>query len=420
MIEFVIVHSTLQDMRIVLKDLDSEINTISSFNEINPHKTLSSKQAADKFTETVGDTTTGILVLTATGGTEEIIKSLIENVKLPAMIFAVSKKNSLAASLEVYSSLKYFSPLKLFISEDEAEDREAIRRFIKVCNAIKHINSAKFGLVGNPSDWLLSSKNFSGFGKFKTELIKLSTAQIVNKVNRISNDRAKQTFNDIKQVYPSSDVDDSSIVNSGKVYSAMKEIITENNLNSISIRCFDLLEHNYTACMGISMCNDEGIVSGCEGDIPATFSMMIAAFIAGTPCWMANPAVINKKENRITFAHCTVPSEMISETRSSNLTTHMESGLSTANQGKLKHTEVTVLRINSEFNKLLAVTGKIVDSDMRDPLLCRTQAIIRIDGSIEDWISNAVGNHQVIVYGNLINELQDFCLFSGIELILIK
>jgi L-fucose isomerase-like protein len=55
---------------------------------------------------------------------------------------------------------------------------------------------------------------------------------------------------------------------------------------------------------------------------------------------------------------------------------------------------------------------------MGDKNLCRTQAIIKLDGDVSNWLDNSLGNHQVIVYGNILEKLKVFCRLSDIELVL--
>ncbi len=412
MLKSVIVHSSFEDSEQVKKDLLQTIDLLHQSDKISPVEIIGEIPVLNY------DNISGIIIITASGGTEQLINSLVVESGKPALIIAVSRKNSIAASLESYSYLKDKHPVKLYISENPEEDRTQIECFAKVCSAVERINNSRFGLIGEPSDWLLSSTGIDSFGKFSTELIKLPTSEIVERVDKIDEQNSTELLKAIKSVYPNSSVADSSVRESAKVYSAMKQMIEENKLDAVSIRCFDLLEYKYTACMGMSMCNDEGIVSGCEGDIPAAFTMMIGTYITGEPCWMANPAVINKDENTVTFAHCTVPSRMIENLSGANLTTHMESGLSTANQGRLHNTDVTIIRINSDFNKLSVATGKIIESDMREPSLCRTQAVVKLHGSIGSWIESAPGNHHIVVYGNVVSMLQDFCNFTGVNIIL--
>ena len=49
--------------------------------------------------------------------------------------------------------------------------------------------------------------------------------------------------------------------------------------------------------------------------------------------------------------------------------------------------------------------------------LCRTQLEIRLDTDVDDFLENALGNHHVIVFDDISEELRDFCRFRGIEII---
>ncbi len=359
------------------------------------------------------------IIINTSGGTEDLILAITELCKSPVLIFADPNKNSFASSLESFAYLKETYPIKLFYSKSENEKIEEAEKFLKAAKTISKIYKSKFGLIGEPSDWLLTSRDFNGFGNFKTIIKNIKVDEVVSQVSNISESEVEKIITDWEANYKEILVDEKSLTDSAKVYCALKSIIHKYQLNSLSIRCFDLLEYNYTACMALSMLNDEGIVSGCEGDLPTTFSMMIASSLCEEVVWMANPSSIDKLKNEIIFAHCTVPSKFLSDKKNAGLTTHMESEKSTAIRGALYKNNVTILRVGSHFNKIVAVTGKIIDSDMQRKSLCRTQAIVKIDGSVEKWIDESLGNHQVIAYGNILSELKYFCENSGIELVII-
>ena len=200
----------------------------------------------------------------------------------------------------------------------------------------------------------------------------------------------------------------------------MKKLISKHKLSAITIRCFDLLKYNTTACLGMSLCNDEGLVAGCEADLQATLTMMVVSFLTNQPCWMANPSRIDKDKNTITLAHCTIATKMITDISKATLLPHMESGKGVSIRGPLKNDKVTIVRLGGNLDKMLIAPGKIIKSDMREPNLCRTQVEVKLKGSIEDWLVNSLGNHQILVYGDLESKLLDFCKFKGIEAIIVK
>lgn len=378
---------------------------------------FNSSNLLDKHFNDVREKANATIIVNTSGGTEDCIKTITTYNNTPTLILADPKGNSFASSLESYAYLKENHTLKIGYGKNDSEKIEAAKLFCNVVSAIERIDLANFCLIGEPSNWLLTSKNFNGFGKFKTKFTELSVDEIVKKVNAISVNDYQVVKENWKSSFKEVLVDENSLNDSAKVYLALKEIAQENKADVLSVRCFDLLPYNYTACMGISLCNDEGITSGCEGDIPTTFTMMVAQYLSGHAVWMANPSSINYEKNEITFAHCTVPTSFLADISSSGLTTHMESNKSTAIRGPLNSGDVTIMRFSSSFDKLLAVKGNIIQSDMKDANLCRTQALIKIDGNVEKWMENTFGNHHVITYGNLIPVLEYFCDLTGLELV---
>lgn len=359
-----------------------------------------------------------LLILVATGGTEQIVADLIENISLPVLLIAPNQKNAVAASLEIYSVFKHKYNILLKYVNNSKYFSIVLADFINVANAIYNINIAKVGLIGLPSDWLLTSKNLEYFGNFNTELIYIPSEAIIEDIEKVKDDdnQVKVFVNRLSNYPKSKVITDKDLLNSGKVYAALKNICDNYKLQAITVRCFDFLPYGYTACMGLSLLNGEGFLAVCEGDLHAVFSMMIAKFITQKPAWMANPSSINFENNSITIAHCSSPLEML-KPDSIELNTHMESGLSVAVSGELYHEDVTIFRTGDNFDKMIAISGKIVTSKMGDDNLCRTQAIIKLDDDVSDWLNNSLGNHQVIVYGNIIEKLKVFCRLTNIKFI---
>ncbi len=418
MINLVILYSALERKNQVNERTSAEIKKIKfNLGEIKFTGFINDLKTAEKAAYETKDEYSGTILFIASGGTEALISKFAKILTQPVILLSSAAKNSLAASLEAYAVLKKSCKIKLLYYNNVDEILPQLKIFSVVCSAINKINNSKFGLIGKPSDWLLTSAEINHFGAFDTELVKYEIDELIKEIDNAPEEEADGISAELKRSYGSVDVPDSSLLDSSRVYLGVNKIIETGGLSSVSIRCFDLLEHGYTACTAVSMCNDEGITAGCEGDLQATFSAMIANYMLGKPGWMANPSVIDPVDNTLVLAHCTIPSKMLSDLSRSGLTTHMESGISTANRGPLYKRDVTVFRVGGNFDKLVAVRGEILESDMKYPSLCRTQVRLKLKGDINDWIENTVGNHQILVYGNLVEHLKDFCRFTGIEYI---
>jgi len=316
----------------------------------------------------------GAIIIPATGGTERIIESIIKSTDKPIMLWALPYNNSLPSALEVYSVYKH--RIKLIYSPINYGVLNEVGKFMGICKLLN--SNLRLGVIGGVSEWILAS-NRQDARDLGIEIIDIELDEVLR--------YGKEP---------------------DQIYKALKEIVAEHNLSALTIKCFDLLKHDTTACLAIAKLNDEGIVAGCEGDIGAVLTMMIVSGITGKPCWMANLCRIGKT---VTLAHCTVP---LTLTEKYELTTHAESGKGTAIRGRLRKDVVTIARYGRK--KMLLALGRIV-RNLREENLCRTQVEVELLCDVGELIENALGNHLVLAYGDIRRDIADFCKFKGIEVI---
>ncbi|HIP25605.1 MAG TPA: hypothetical protein EYG81_04000 [Archaeoglobus profundus] len=348
----------------------------------------------------------GAIIVVATGGTERLILSILEKIKKPVFLWALPTNNSLPAALEVYSVRR--NQIKLYYSKlDNKNIIDKIIKFRNVCNALEKIDKCRLGCIGGIAEWILTS-NEKELEKLGIKVVKVKMEELIDELNNIKSVDTEIIINKFGKI----EVPEESVVKSLKLYLALRKIIHKYKLSAITLNCFELIKNGMTACLGLSLCNDDGIVAGCEGDLNAAVTMLIVSSLTNNPCWMANVCRFDVEDNTITLAHCTIATKMI-DTSKSSLKTHMESGKGVAIDGVLKNTEVTLTRLGN--NKMIISLGEIVESSMGDPELCRTQVKVKLKGDVKNFVDNVLGNHLVLAYGDIMEELLDFCKFKGIQ-----
>jgi L-fucose isomerase-like protein len=398
----------------LLKELESDLE-VSDL--------ITNPVAAEAIARDLEGRISGAIVAVATGGTERSVEAIAANLEVPVLILANPFNNSLASSLEAYAVLRERgAAVKLFYSPLDPSIVPAIKSFVQVCKTIHKLRESRLGQVGEPSPWILTSKD-GGLIKERIgpEVIRLEVAELLALAKEVNPSEARKLAEELKGkfgvvVEPSME----DLVNAARVYLAMREILSRHDLSAITVRCFDLIDHGLTGCIGISLCNDLGIVAGCEADLDAVLTMMIISSLTGEPCWMANVVRVDEQANTVTLAHCTIATKMLADVRKSTLRSHFESGKCVSIQGPLKGADVTIARLGGgNLERMTIATGKIIGCDVADPGLCRTQTEIKLEGRVEDLVAKALGNHQVLAYGKLKPALLDFCRFKGIEPIVI-
>jgi L-fucose isomerase-like protein len=343
------------------------------------------------------------------GGSEDIFAENVEYLPQPVYLLATELHNSLPASLEILSFLNA-EGLDGKILHGEMEDLileiEELAAFKKVRDDIAE---ARFGIIGKPSDWLIGSQvdYEHAAHHWGSEFLDIELEQVYQALENVDPANAKRVAADFlenaAEILESSKAE---VVEASKIYLALKEVIAENELDVITIRCFDIVKKlNTTGCLALSLLNNEGLVSGCEGDVPAAFSMFLAFQLTGVMPFMANPAAIDKKKDEILFAHCTVATD-ISEDYI--IRSHFETGIGVGVQGLLKKGPVTVFKIGGAgLEQYFVAEGKIIEN-LNSANACRTQLKISLPQSSDYFLNDTIGNHHLIIPGYHADKINEF------------
>ncbi len=330
------------------------------------------------------------LIFIKSGGVEGKFKQIFKQVKGPYLLLSSGLHNSFAASLEIASFLKQNGEKVEIIHGDSDYIARRIKELSKIFEVKNRLASTKLGVIGKPSDWLIASD--VDYKKVKDNLgislIDIEMDELVKEIEQDHNfDHPK--LNDIKN----KGFDSKSIDGALKIYSGFKAIVNKYKFDGITVRCFDLLEiYKNTGCLGLSLLNEEGIVAGCEGDIPALISMVILHYLTDEPVFMANPSSIDIDKNEIILAHCTLPLNMPEEFY---LKTHFESDLGVGIKGVIGEGEATIFKLSRDGKEYFVSGGEIIEN-LNSENLCRTQIRFKMNEDVKYFLQSSLGNHHLI------------------------
>lgn len=345
------------------------------------------------------------LILIQTGGSENIFLENFAKLKEPYYLLTYGTNNSLAASLEILAYLNNHHLEGEILHGSKEYLISRISSLSKNKNLIQCGN--KLGVIGKPSDWLISSAvNYQAVQeKFNFSLIDIDISEVENTYKSIKDDFKLPKF--------SSSFNNSELRKAYRFYLALEQIVNKYELKGFTIRCFDLLTSlKTTACLALSIFNSKQITATCEGDIPSLISMHIANTVFNTPTFQANPAKIDIATNTMVLAHCTLPLSMCS---SYKFDTHFESNIGVGIHGELNLEDITVFRINSSLSEAFVEEGKILSNQYKNNM-CRTQIEIELP-NLDKLLFHPLGNHLSIIYKDRKNELVSFFKDKGIKVI---
>lgn len=337
------------------------------------------------------------LIYVRTGGTEGIFKSLLPDLKnksnRPFYLLTSGKSNSLAASMEILAFLRQNGMKGEIIHGSNEYIIQRIQMLGQIEEARNRLEGCRLGIIGQPSDWLISSQA-------NPEVIKNTLGiELVNiPINELKEIIQKIPLNTPREDAPTEAIR-KAIPGAEQIYHALKIIIDKYRLQGFTLRCFDLLTSvKNTGCLALAKLNAEGIVAGCEGDVPAMLSMMIVQSLLGVSGFQANPARINPETGEMLFAHCTIPLNMVERYE---YDTHFESGIGVGIRGYMKEGPVTIFKVAGDLSRRFIEEGTLVRSQAK-PDLCRTQQVIQLSdkNKVNYFLMDPIGNHHIILPGH--------------------
>ena len=369
-----------------------------------------------------------------TGGTESLfIKLFGENCSRLGNITIISDAyhNSLAASQEICTWLynngvqhrHIHIPLHspdatlnrlptLLCAESPAPQRTECNAGVAATSAdalVKALGGCTIGLIGEASPWLIAS----GIDKEAlsercgVSFREISIGTLADKYlgyrelwkNHTLSAGARAELDEVLCRFSCSlegdrtteDLSDAAIM-----YLALASICKEEHLDAVTVKCFDLLSScKTTACLALALLNDNGIIAGCEGDIPSICTMLAVYKALGRPSFMANPASIDSDNLSIDFAHCTIPTVMV---ESCTLPSHFESGIGIGINGEVPLGNYTLCKLSGKtLERSLICNGRLVKGEYLSNR-CRTQVrfIFESKAEFDAFCKARVGNHIIL------------------------
>ena len=352
----------------------------------------------------------------ATGGVENLFKRIWSSIDVETMcgpsrqqtvtMIADGRNNSLAAALEI---LTYLGNIEVEGKILHGSNDEIISAVVET----RHGTSlqGRIGLFGQPSDWLIASGVNRDYlhQRFGIETIDIDLQRVIDGIKAVSPTEAEEVAqtmaNRAKAIKEPTKAD---MMEAAKAYLAIKNICQEEQLDAMTIRCFDIVKAcGTTSCLALALLNDEGIVAGCEGDMQTLMSMYLAKRLCGEAAFMANPSNLTDKTSML--AHCTIPLSMCDETV---VRTHFESGIGVAIQGVLPMADYTLFKWGGpKLNRYFVTEAQAIEAPYSNHF-CRTQITLNVN--LKPYLlQHSIGNHHVIIRGRHADVIKRFMLGNG-------
>ena len=208
------------------------------------------------------------------------------------------------------------------------------------------------------------------------------------------------------------DLDQEQLDRSLRLLCAFEDIASENEADSIAVRCWPetFVDYGCAACGPMAMMNQAGIPSACEADVYGSVTTLMLQEMAGEPVWMADLVDVDAGGDTAVLWHCGLaPLSMCDPEAQPEATIHTNRKMPLLHQFPLKPGRVTLARLSQARNEIkLMIAGAEVQ---RAPMaFTGSSGVIRFDrpaGEVCRTIMDAgLEHHFALAYGDHLETLR--------------
>ncbi len=196
------------------------------------------------------------------------------------------------------------------------------------------------------------------------------------------------------------------VVNAFLLYGVFRDLLSDYEASALTIAgCMGTIlpMAETTACLTLSLLNDEGRMAFCESDFVIIPACMLLRQIAGRPVFLHNSTFPHR--GVVTCAHCTAPRRMDGvRYEPARILTHYESEYGAAPKVEIPVGQ-RVTFVNPEYAtcRWVGMCGVVEGNPFYE--ICRSQQDVRILGEWRRLLDEVRDSHWVMVSGDYLKEL---------------
>ena len=300
---------------------------------------------------------------------------------------------------------------KVHVEDVVVDDYNELLWRFRALYGVKNFLGTRIVAIGGPAGKYSPEAPQVARDKFNMEIIDISYDAVKNRItNGLANKKLvskaeKLTDNYLAIANTTLKTDRKFVTNAFLLYFLFKNLMRENDATAITInKCMGTIipMAQTTACLPLSLLNDEGYLAFCESDFVIIPPAILLRHISNKPVFMHNSTFPHK--GIVTCAHCTGPRRMDGVNYNpAEIMTHYESEYGAAPKVTIPiGQEVTFFDPEYSTNRWLEFKGNVKSNPFYE--ICRSQQDVEIQGNWEKLKNEVRDSHWVMAYGDYLKE----------------
>ncbi len=316
----------------------------------------------------------------------------------------------------------YRNPAGMDIYDIVVDDYQELLYKLRALYGIKNFLGRRIVALGGSGGWSCPKAPDISREKFKINILDVSYDELSREIKSVRanqnlvSEAEKWTAKYLSLPETTLHTDKQFVINAFLLYSIFRDFLQKYDADAFTIMgCMGTVIPiaETTACLPLSLLNDEGFPAFCESDFNVIPSGILLHYISGLPVFLNDPTYPH--HGMVTCAHCTAPRRMDGKSYAlAKVVTHYESDYGATPKVELPiGTEVTMVCPDCRQKEWLGFTGTIDKNPFYD--ICRSQYDIKIHGDWKKLLKEHRGFHWMMACGDYTREMEYACPKIGVR-----
>ena len=347
-------------------------------------------------------------------------------VREPSMDGGRLKLNSLTGAFSAGNSLYMQGHGCRFIfgGADEPSVAMSFKQTIDALEVTRKLHDLVIGVVGlQPAGFDFGDMDEAMLaGKLGVNIVRIETGNLMKEALEYPPEAFHDALNELKERTEGwESLPPENIEKHARLRMAYKAFVDKYGIKALASRCWPdfFTEYGVPVCSVLSLLNDCGVAASCETDIGGAISMFIGSSLTGGASYFGDPVAIDESCGAIVFWHCGAGAPSLARGKEGvRVGGHPNRKIGPTMEFGLKAGVATVLRLGKsrEGLRLMAMRGEALDEPQKfwGTSLTFKPATGTPQEKVTALVTDGWEPHYVVVYGDIMEELQLMCGFLGI------
>ncbi len=345
-----------------------------------------------------------------------------QKVDRPVVIRAIPgiRSGSIVGSMQLNCVLADIEvPHRLYYGElQEKEVLDKTEAFVRACGIQNKLKGARMAVIGRRTEGMTPTAvdEVEVLRLFGTRLLNYGLDELQEMAHNVPQADAETAWARISAGAARIMSKTEHGIATARNYLVIKNMVRDLGLSAVTIGSYPKCQG--TMCVPIAWLNQEGVPTGCEGDVNSSICMLILSMLSDEPVHFGEMLELDREHNALVTSHCGCGSPGLADQNGYNLQPVRLANNGVCIRYAAKPGPVTYVNLVGRRGnyRLCSIEGEAVPTGMvfeGNPLRFELKSpITKVWDAVDEF---GFGHHWMTVYAHASEVLVEFCKLTGVE-----